>query len=116
MIEQILAIQYNGIIAIVAYWIPMLLCLVGYTCKTWKEYREEVERSKKLQASNVSYTTNLTIGVIVNRICATFLPVLNIVAIAFDIGWPMVSTLVRMVTNILDIPLIKPYVSTPKPK
>ena len=30
MIDYILAVEYNSVIALVAYWLPMLICLVGY--------------------------------------------------------------------------------------
>lgn len=116
MIDYILAIQYNSVIALAAYWIPMSICLVGYLCKTWKEYHEEVARSIECQQRNIGYITNLTIGVVVSRIFATFLPGVNVVAIAFDIGWPMLCTIIRSITNVLDIPLVKPYKSTAKPK
>lgn len=115
MIDYILAIEYNSTIVLVAYWLPLLVCLVGYLCKTWKQYREEVARSIECQQRNIGYITNLTIGVIVSRVFATILPGLNVIAVAFDIGWPMLYTVVRFITNILDIPLVKPHKSTTKP-
>ena len=115
MIEYILAVEYNSVIALVVYWLPLLICLVGYLCKTWKEYRQELARSLEFKQRNLGYITNLTVGVVVCRVFATFLPGVNIIAIAFDIGWPMLCTVIRSVTNILDIPLIKPHKSIAKP-
>lgn len=114
MIDYILSIEYNSVLILASYWVPLAICLVGYTCKTWKEYHAEVARSLECQQRNIGYVTKLTIGTITSRIFATILPGFNVLAVAGDIGWPMLRTIITGITNILDIPLVKPYQSVVK--
>ena len=111
MIQQL---QFDSALVILGYYIPVLVCLVGYTCETVQEYSAEVARALMCRERNIGYNGNLTVGVILYRIIGTVLPVVNIGCILFDIGWPMLRYVNRTINSIMGIPLVKPHKSTTK--
>jgi hypothetical protein len=109
MIDYVLNFQFNSLLAVYLYWLPLALCVIGYTARTWLEYREELRRREECVKTNYSYFPNLTLGVIVGRIFSAVAPGFNILALVFSVGGPMLSSVFGFFGSVLRVPLVRPY-------
>lgn len=98
-------VTFNSIWGFLTYWLPMLICMLGYTIKTIRDIKcDREERYKK-------YYTPTTVGDIVARMLATICPVVNLVCAVFDLGGPILKEIGDFLSKFLDIPLVpKKYV------
>lgn len=99
--------DWNSILALVLYWLPMLLCFVGYTTKTWVNYQCDVaERESTTPDSWKLYSPTDTIGSLIGRALLTILPVGNLLAAIFDVSPRMFANFFRWVGKVFDQPLV----------
>lgn len=109
MIDFVLNFQFNTLLAVYLYWLPLAVCLVGYTVRTVKHYRKEVARREDYIRSNYHcFDTTLTLGVVVGRLFCAVVPGLNILAMIFSVGGPMLRDIFEFFSDLLNIPLVRP--------
>lgn len=89
LISGLVLIKTFSLWAIGLYYIPAVLCLVGYGFLLKKKYTEAVRAREKDQ-----YFTSPTIGNVLGWILLSLVPVVNIFALIFDI-------------ELFNVPLVK---------
>ncbi|WP_043585301.1 hypothetical protein [Geminisphaera colitermitum] len=98
MIEWIKNYQFNGLLAIYTYWIPLTVCSATYICRIIDKYRIDVKASTK-----PFYRPELTVGFIVWHIIIATLPAINLFALVFDCA----SSVFRWLGKVLNVPLVR---------
>lgn len=92
-------INFNLILLV--YVLPTILCLIGYTYKTYQDYKRDKGRE------NLDYyIVKLTWGDIVLRLVASFMPVINIFALIVDLYTPGLLKLWEKLTYYYNKPVI----------
>jgi len=100
--------SFTGEIGMYTYWLPLVLCAIGYSVRTIKQiqgikaYRE---RSGKL-TDHVPYVHDLTVGTVLWRVLLTVTPVINILALSFSLLTDMVGQVLSWVGSVLDFKLV----------
>ena len=97
MIEYITSFEFTSMLALIIYWIPLLICATVYLTRTLLLYKADL---KKCQ--DKFYTPTLTVGLIVWRVILTVTPCVNLLATVFDCS----SSVFRWLGKFLDIPLV----------
>lgn len=112
MIDWILKFEWNGLIGILLYWVPMLFCAVFYTIRTAEGYMADVRAREKAEASRHSeghpiwYEPRETIGGILGRALVSVAPVGNLWAALFDLSPKVFGRLFGWVGKMFDQPLV----------
>jgi hypothetical protein len=109
MIDYVLNFQFNSLLGVYLYWLPLALCVIGYTARTWLEYRKELRRREDCVKINYSYFPDLTVGVILGRVFCAVTPGFNILALVFSVGGPMLASVFEFFGSLFRIPLVRPY-------
>lgn len=104
MLEQLRSFDFTGLMGLSLYWVPFVLCSVSYFLKTHKEYREEL----RARDSSGHYYPKLTVGTIVGRAFCTVVPLINLLALVFDAGPFLLSSIYKKFDMFLDYPIVKP--------
>jgi hypothetical protein len=94
------------------YWVPIIICLVGYIFKTVKEYNEDVKnRADYLSQPDSAqiqrrYIPELVVGHLVGRLLVSFIPVVNFCIALFVFLPTLARDIIDVCSNWLDIPLV----------
>lgn len=130
MINAILGYWANPWIAVFLYWLPLSVCAVGYTLRTFENYYKDIEDREKYIAEkaiidaehsddtddeyrkyyNIYYRPTDTIGTLIGRGIVTIMPIANMWAAIFDISPKLFSRFIERVEELFDQPLV------PRPK
>lgn len=102
MIDWILNFRFNTPLAVLLYWVPLIICAVGYTLRTISDYRKDHVRRN----SDQHYYPTLTLGTIIGRVLVTFIPVANIGTAAFDVGFDMMRWFFSWIGRVFNQPLV----------
>ena len=105
MWDYILNFQWNGWLGICLYWIPFLICTVGYSVRTWKGYQIDW----KNRSSDKYYSPRETVGSVLGRLLTTFIPIANLWATVFDLGPKLLEILFDWFVTTFNQPLVPPY-------
>lgn len=97
-IESVVA---NFWLAFGLYWMPLALCLYGYTVRTYRDYRKDLAAREKDY-----YFPELTVGLIVGRLVLAVVPVGNLFAAVFNVAPEVFGDFFRWLGKALDIPLV----------
>lgn len=98
MLEFITSYQFNSLLAIYTYWVPLLICLIVYAFQFVHYYKLDVHNSKEKY-----YNPKLTVGSIVGHLFVAVCPGLNIFAAVFDCLGPLFS----FFEKVFNKPLVK---------
>jgi len=94
---------FTGDVGVWTYWIPLVLCAVGYTIRTIKQ----IQHIKAYElGENVRYVQDLTVGTVLWRVVLTVTPIVNVLALSFSLGFDMLGWMWKWIENILDIKLV----------
>ena len=83
MFEYVRDFEWNSSLALLLYWLPLAVCLYGYTVRTWVNYRKDV---RTRPAEERFYCPTDTLGDVLGRMLSTVLPFANLVAAVFDVA------------------------------
>lgn len=100
--ELIKTWTFTGSIGIWTYWVPLLLCAIGYTGKTIRQVRDI-----KTYTKHERYVEDLTLGQVIWRVLASITPIVNIMTLTFSLGWGMLSTVASWVNDMFNFKLVK---------
>ena len=118
----------TGWMGLFLYWLPLSLCVVGYTIRTFDNFKTDVsEREKYLRYLSIKqekidsgkdldkritcyYRPTDTIGTLIGRALVSITPVANLWAGVFDVAPRMFSRVIKIVEKAFDTPLV------PEPK
>jgi hypothetical protein len=106
-INAIRAFWFTGWVGLFLYWLPLAMCAVGYTVRTWRNYQKDVKsRDEQEAAGKVWYVPTDTIGTLIGRAIAAVLPAVNLCAAAFDVGPKLFGDFFEWIGKVFDIPLV----------
>lgn len=97
-------LAFTGEIGMYTYWLPMILCAVGYSVRTFKQIQHiKVYHIDK----HAGYVEDLTVGTVLWRVLLTVTPIVNIFALSFSLLSDMVSTVLNWLASILEFKLVQ---------
>lgn len=102
MIDWILRFEFNSLLGIILYWVPLSFCAGGYTVRTWINYQKDVNTRK----SEDYYSPTDTIGTLIGRALVSLLPIANLWATAFDVAPEVFKSFFKWIGSVFDIPLV----------
>jgi len=107
VIDSISMFYSSVYFGIILYWIPLLFCFIGYSHRTYINYKNDL-RDRELFEKEESryYKPTDTIGSLVGRGIATVVPVLNLFSALFDVGPMIFDKLFKWISNVFDTPLV----------
>ena len=108
LVNIVTNVSFNSTMAICLYWVPMIICLVGYLFDFVKDYQTD---AKNYQESY--YDPKLTIGSILGRLIVSVMPVLNLGMALFKHMGNIIKKILLVCEKALNIPIIR---HNPKPK
>lgn len=98
---------WNGWIALLLYWVPIVLCAIGYSVSVVRQYKQD--RSGRAHADENpkwNYYPTLKLGDIFGYAFLTVCPLVNLLMVIFDVGAPMIREFFERLRSVLDIPLV----------
>ena len=79
MNEYLKSFEFNSMLALFVYWIPLAICLSVYFFRTIKIYKQDLS-----QCTRERYDPELTIGLIVWYLLISIIPAVNLFALVFE--------------------------------
>ncbi|MFA5262375.1 MAG: hypothetical protein WC378_01020 [Opitutaceae bacterium] len=98
MIDWIKNYQFNNLLALYTYWVPLAVCLTVYACRFVRAYREDVKKS-----AEDYYHPTLTVGAIFGHVLLAVVPAVNLFTMVFD----CMGSVFRWLGEVFDIPLVR---------
>ena len=109
----------TGWMGLFLYKLPLSLCVVGYTIRTFDNFHRDLEARERylnyLKAKennepfvnvNSYYRPTDTIGTLIGRALVSLIPVANLWAGIFDVAPRMFSRVIKLVEKVFDTPLV----------
>lgn len=91
----------NSWLAALLYWLPMTLCVIGYTLRTWSNYREDIAAR-----GDDFYIPTDTVGTLIGRGVASVVPVANLLAAVFAVAPQLFGRFFRTISRVFNQPLV----------
>lgn len=130
-ISYLLTNWMTGWMGMLLYWLPLSICVVGYTLRTAENYQKDlIERDKYRKSSKIRkemgsdelndyirknkdeyssyYSPTDKIGTIIGRALVSIIPVANLWAGMFDVAPRLFHRLIERIEKIFDTPLVPP--------
>jgi hypothetical protein len=124
MIDAILSYWANPWIAVFLYWLPLSICAVGYTLKTFENYQkdfrargvyiakltaakalEKTDSGRAMRTVGYYYPTD-KIGTLIGRAVVSICPIANLWAAMFDVSPRLFHRLIQQIEKFFDPPLV----------
>lgn len=128
-ISYLLTNWMTGWMGMLLYWLPLSICVVGYTLRTAENYQKDlIERDKYRKSSKIRkemgsdelndyvrknkdeyssyYSPTDKIGTIIGRALVSIIPVANLWAGMFDVAPRLFHRLIERIEKIFDTPLV----------
>lgn len=102
--DFILNFEFNSLLGLLLFWVPLSLCVFGYTLRTASDYM--TDKAERDGEDSTWYTPSLTIGIIVGRALVSIIPIANIWAALFDIAPKLFSKFFSFLGSTFDIALV----------
>ena len=98
---------FNSIFGILLYWVPLSICVFGYTLRTFNNYQGDVkDRSIKGTTGKDYYYPTDRYGDLIGRFFASIIPVVNLWTAMFDVSPRLFSKFFRFIGDFFDKPLV----------
>ena len=98
---------WNSWIALLLFWLPLVMCAYGYSVEFVQLYRKELQGRAKAEADEKAYyNPSLTLGWIVGHVVITIVPIFNLLAAVFDAAPKAFGDFFTWLGKALDIPLV----------
>lgn len=125
IVSTVKSFEWTGMMGVILYWIPLAMCAIGYTVRTLKNIAKDVkarearesflaqtppnlseseERSYRLDAPY--YSPRETLGDIICRVLATFIPIVNLWCALTDVA--VIQRIFSIIGEIFTQPLVPP--------
>lgn len=109
----------TGWLGVLLYWLPLLVCVVGYTIRTSENYQKDIEQRAKYlrywdlknqkevdERPIVFYTPTDTIGTLIGRAIVSLVPFANAWAAIFDVSPKLFNRLISFIEKVFNQPLV----------
>ena len=103
MIDWVINFQLNSLIGVLLYWVPLSICVYGYTARTLVNYLLDV---KVREEDTEHYSPTDTVGSLIGRGLVSILPIANLWAASFDVAPEVFRTAWKWIEDAFDIPLV----------
>ena len=103
--ELIKNLAFTGNVGIFTYWIPAVLCAIGYSARTWKQVH--ALKNYYSQKEKYGWVPDLTVGTVLWRVFLTVTPVVNVIALVFGLLSDMLHAVFDFVDKVLGFTLVK---------
>lgn len=118
---------FTGWMGLILYWLPLSLCVTGYTIRTMENYRKDtIQRQKRINylalkkskeqeggdiysidsQLRVYYNPTDKIGTLLGRALVSICPIANLWAAVFDVFPNMFGKILSTIEKIFDTPLV----------
>ena len=97
-----LEFPFNGLLGLCLYWLPLSLCLYGYTVRSWQKVRQDLE----YRANHTYYSPSITVGTLLGYAFVTVCPYVNSIAAVFDVGPDVFNSFFKWLGRVFDFPLV----------
>lgn len=108
--DFILNFEFNSWLGLGLYWLPLVVCAVGYALRIASGLRKDYEAREGRDRSddwvNRTYNPDITLGYIVWRVIVTVCPVVNLWSVITDIGGELLGKALTALDQFFRIPLI----------
>lgn len=104
-------VTFNSIFGISLYWVPMCVCVIGYTLRTSRNIQlDKKERSECEDIDNNSnwggYTPTDTYGDLIGRAVVSFVPICNLWAATFDVSPTLFGNFFKYLDKAFNQPIV----------
>lgn len=96
-------LDVDNYLAALLYWLPLAFCAVGYTVRTYRNCAADMDRRSKLRGY---YNPTDTLGTLIGRAVITLLPVGNLLAAVFDLGFEAWTLVFKCLEKLFSVPLV----------
>jgi hypothetical protein len=105
--EMLRYVDVKGTLSIVLYWSPLVMCAIGYTARTARNYMKDKQKRQEVKSSGTGYYSPTdTIGTLIGRGISTICPAVNLWCAAFDIFPSMIGPISVWISNTFNQPLV----------
>jgi len=104
MIAWVMNQWANVWIALGLYWLPLAICAVGYTLRTWQNFRKD----RRAREADKFYSPTDRVGTLIGRGLVSILPIANLCAAAFDLAPEMLHGVFERLAKVFDQPIVPP--------
>jgi len=87
---------------ILLYWLPLSICIFGFTVRTHRNIQKDLESSK----SDKYYFPKETVGTIIGRVLISILPIANLWAAMFDLSPHIFKEFFDWIGRVFDMPIV----------
>lgn len=105
-LTELLAFNLTNLLGLYLYWFPVGICLVGYTVRTVLLVKEDLKKRREAALPGGCYIPGVTVGSILGMVLISWIPLVNLLAAAFDLTPKFVPKLCDWFRDLLDIPLV----------
>lgn len=91
-----------GFWTILLYWIPVLICLVGYLFEFVRDYKADV-----IASTETRYDPKLTVGSLLGRLVVSIIPLCNLGLAIFKHAGKIIKNVIQAFADWLDIPFVR---------
>lgn len=110
MITWLTHLRIGGGLALGIYWLPLAICLVGYTLRTVRHYRQDVAVRAALDAAHPGepgwYQPTDTIGTLIGRAAIAAVPCANLIVVIVDLGPHAIGAVIDWCGRAFAVPLV----------
>ena len=100
--------SFTSWMGICLYWLPLVVCIYGYTLRTWFNYKKDlVSRDRVQNSQQYYYYPTDTIGDLVGRAVVSVVPIINLWACLFDVSPKLFASFFGWINKVLDTPIVK---------
>jgi hypothetical protein len=103
MISYIKEFEWNSLLGILLYWVPLAFCAVFYTVRSAQNYMRDKEAREK---PGGYYVPSETVGALISRALVSVIPIANIWAAMFDLAPHVFGRLFRWLAATFSQPLV----------
>ncbi len=96
--------EYNSTLGNYLYWLPLIVCVVGFTLRTHRNYLKD--RKQREIPGSYYYVYTDTVGTILIRTVVSILPIANMFAATFNVAPELVEKFSDWLDKVFDIPLV----------
>jgi hypothetical protein len=101
MIDYVMNFEFNGLIGMLLFWLPLALCAYGYVVRSYFDFQRD-----KSESANKFYHPTLTVGTLIGRGLVTIIPAANLLAAVFDVAPEVFSRWFKWIGKVFDQPLV----------
>lgn len=103
--DAIKAWEITSTVGFFTYWLPLALCALGYSVKTWKQI--QLLNKYRQEKYNTPWVEDLTVGTLLWRMFLTVTPIVNVIALVFGLLSDMLKTVFNWIDWVLSYRVVK---------